>query len=73
MLSNSPKNFLFVSIDALISDIAWQVSKEGNEVRYFIENVEDNDIERVGCKGVQSTGSIVNHTDEISVRAEIFG
>jgi len=32
------KRFLFVSIDALISDIAWQVAKEGHEVKYFIEN-----------------------------------
>ena len=29
------KNFLFVSLTGLISDIAWQVSKEGHEVRYF--------------------------------------
>lgn len=32
------KKFLFVSIDALISDIAWQVLKEGHEVKYYIEN-----------------------------------
>ena len=36
--------FLFVSIDALISDIAWQVVKEGHEVRYFIESEKDRDI-----------------------------
>ena len=36
--------FLFVSIDALISDIAWQVVKEGHEVRYFIESERDGDI-----------------------------
>jgi phosphoribosylamine--glycine ligase len=29
------KNFLFVSLTGLISDIAWQASKEGHEVRYF--------------------------------------
>ena len=28
--------FLFVSLDGLIGDIAWQVVKEGHEVRYFI-------------------------------------
>jgi phosphoribosylamine--glycine ligase len=38
------KNFLFVSIDGLISDIAWQVVKEGHEVRYFIENETDREI-----------------------------
>ena len=38
------RNFLFVSIDALISDIAWQVSKEGNEVRYYIGNEDERSI-----------------------------
>ncbi len=38
------KNFLFVSIDGLINDIAWQVVKEGHDVRYFIESKEDKDI-----------------------------
>jgi phosphoribosylamine-glycine ligase len=33
-----PKNFLFISIDALITDIAWQVAKEGHQVKYFIED-----------------------------------
>lgn len=32
----SPKNFLFISYDALITDIAWQVVKEGHAVKYFI-------------------------------------
>ena len=39
-----PKNFLFVSLDALISDIAWQVSKEGNDVRYYIGNEDERSI-----------------------------
>ena len=38
------KNFLFVSIDGLISDTAWHVAKEGHEVRYFIESEVDRDI-----------------------------
>ncbi len=29
--------YLFVSFDALITDIAWQVVKEGHEVRYYIK------------------------------------
>lgn len=36
--------FLFVSIDALINDIAWQVAKEGHEVKYFIKNRGAKDI-----------------------------
>ena len=38
------KNFLFVSLTGLISDIAWQVSKEGHEVRYFIKDEKERDI-----------------------------
>ena len=36
--------FLFVSLEGLISDIAWQVVKEDHEVRYFIENEEEQEI-----------------------------
>lgn len=43
-MTTGPHNFLFVSIDALISDIAWQVSKEGNEVRYYIEAESERSI-----------------------------
>ena len=38
------KKFLFVSIDALIHDIAWQVVKEGHDVKYFIQEKEIRDI-----------------------------
>jgi phosphoribosylamine--glycine ligase len=38
------KNFLFVSLSGLIGDIAWQVVKEGHDVRYFIEAERERDI-----------------------------
>ncbi|MEK7159510.1 MAG: phosphoribosylglycinamide synthetase C domain-containing protein [Patescibacteria group bacterium] len=38
------KKFLFVSYEALISDIAWQVVKEGHDVKYFIDNKDEADI-----------------------------
>ena len=38
------KKFLFVSLSGLIGDIAWQVFKEGHEVRYFIGSEKDRDI-----------------------------
>ncbi|MFH0979003.1 MAG: phosphoribosylglycinamide synthetase C domain-containing protein [Candidatus Woesearchaeota archaeon] len=44
MNGTEKKNFLFVSIDALISDIAWQVLKEGHNVKYFIEDPTQKDI-----------------------------
>jgi len=39
------KNFLFLSLDAaLITDIAWQISKEGHNVKYYIEAESDRAI-----------------------------
>jgi len=38
------KNFLFISLDALISDLAWQILKEGHDVKYFIEHNSEKDI-----------------------------
>ncbi|MBU0635639.1 phosphoribosylamine--glycine ligase [Candidatus Micrarchaeota archaeon] len=39
-----PKNFLFISLDGLIGDIAWQVQKEGHRVKYYIQHREERDI-----------------------------
>lgn len=38
------KKFLLVSIDALISDIGWQLVKEGQEVRYYIGKESERSI-----------------------------
>ncbi len=38
------RNFLFVSLDGLITDIAWHVLKEGHEVKYCIENASEAQI-----------------------------
>ena len=43
-MTSTPRRFLFVSLDALISDIAWQVHREGNEVRYYIASESERDI-----------------------------
>jgi len=43
-MNGDRRNFLFVSITGLISDIAWQVAKEGHEVRYCIEDEKERDI-----------------------------
>ena len=38
-------NFLFCSLDAaLIGDVAWQVSREGHDVKYYIEADSDREI-----------------------------
>jgi phosphoribosylamine--glycine ligase len=39
-----PKKFLFVSLSGLITDIAWQVVKEGHDVRYYIHAEKERDI-----------------------------
>lgn len=38
------KRFLFVSWDGLIGDIAWQTVKEGHEVKYYIQNADEQEI-----------------------------
>ena len=38
------KKFLFVSLDGLIGDIAWQTKKEGHRVKYFIEEKSERQI-----------------------------
>ncbi len=43
-MTTTPRRFLFVSIDALISDIAWQVHRDGNEVRYYIDSESERQI-----------------------------
>lgn len=37
-------NFLFVSYDGLIGDLAWHVIKEGHAVKYSIDNPVDKDV-----------------------------
>ncbi len=43
-MGGDTRRFLFVSLDALISDIAWQVSRAGNEVRYYIDSESERQI-----------------------------
>ena len=38
------KKFLFVTIDALITDIAWQCIKEGHEVKFYTEEEEEKEV-----------------------------
>ncbi len=38
------KKFLFVSFESLSGDLAWQVKKEGNEVKIFIASESDKDV-----------------------------
>ncbi|MFW5918679.1 MAG: phosphoribosylamine--glycine ligase [Halanaeroarchaeum sp.] len=39
------KRFLFLSLDAaLVGDLAWQVRKEGHDVKYYVESDQDAEI-----------------------------
>ena len=42
--SGPPKKFLFVSDEALIGDLAWQVKKEGHLVKYYIHQKTEKDV-----------------------------
>lgn len=41
---DTPKKFLFVSWESLSGDLAWQVKKEGNDVRAYIQSGDDQDV-----------------------------
>jgi len=41
---NSRRKFLFVSMESLSGDLAWQVLREGNEVKCAIKSEEDKDV-----------------------------
>ncbi|MDO8553708.1 MAG: phosphoribosylamine--glycine ligase, partial [Candidatus Micrarchaeota archaeon] len=36
--------FLFVSIEGLIGDLAWQIKKEGHEVKYYIQDKPEKNV-----------------------------
>ncbi|OGG42884.1 hypothetical protein A3G50_00645 [Candidatus Jorgensenbacteria bacterium RIFCSPLOWO2_12_FULL_42_11] len=40
----SPKKFLFVSLESLSGDLAWQLTKEGHEVKAYIKAKSDIDV-----------------------------
>ncbi|MDP3901513.1 MAG: phosphoribosylglycinamide synthetase C domain-containing protein [bacterium] len=42
--ANGKYKFLFVSFESLSGDLAWQIKKEGHEVRVYIKNSEDQDV-----------------------------
>ena len=38
------KKFLFVTEEALSVDLAWKIKEEGNEVKFYVGNEDDQDI-----------------------------
>jgi len=43
-MNNKKLKFLFVTHEALSVDLAWQIKKEGHDVKFYIQNKEDRDV-----------------------------
>jgi phosphoribosylamine--glycine ligase len=43
-IKENPKKFLFVSYESLSGDLAWQIKKEGHDVKAFIEREGDKEV-----------------------------
>jgi len=63
--SFTPKKFLFVSIESLSGDLAWQVKKEGNEVKVYIGRDEDSDVYDGILEKVKSWEPFIDWADVI--------
>ncbi|MGE3974065.1 MAG: phosphoribosylamine--glycine ligase [Bdellovibrionales bacterium] len=59
------KNFLFVSLTGLIGDIAWQVTKEGHNVKFHINDKDEKDIADGFVEKVDDWESHVDWADVI--------
>jgi len=42
--AQNPKKFLFVSDESLSGDLAWQIKKEGHEVKCYVKSEDDKDV-----------------------------
>ncbi len=40
----TPRKFLFVSWESLSGDLAWQIKKEGHEVKVYVKSEDDKDV-----------------------------
>ena len=59
------KKFLFVSDESLSGDLAWQIKKEGNEVKVFIEREADQDVYDGFLEKVSDWKSLTDWADVI--------
>lgn len=59
------KKFLFVSLDALIGDVAWHVAKEGHQVKYYIKSPEEKEVSDGFVEKVDDWKSEVDWADVI--------
>jgi phosphoribosylamine--glycine ligase len=65
--ANPSRKFLFISVDALAVDLAWQLSKEGNEVKMYIRESESKDIADGFVEKVDEWATYLDWADVIVV------
>lgn len=63
--TENPRKFLFVSPESLNGDLAWQVQKEGHEVKVFFEREQDVDVYDGLLEKVPDWKSLVDWADVI--------
>ncbi len=64
-LAPEPRNFLFVSKDAAILDLAWTIAQEGHAVRMAVEKVSEKEIGDGFVEKVEDWKSCVDWADII--------
>lgn len=64
-VNNHHKKFLFVSLESLSGDLAWQIKKEGNEVKIFVEAESDKDVYNGFLEKVDKWENFIDWADVI--------
>jgi phosphoribosylamine---glycine ligase len=67
------KKFLFVSLESLSGDLAWQVKKEGCEVKSYVESKSDRDVYEGFIERVDSWENLTEWADVIVFDDVEFG
>ena len=68
-----PKKFLFVSLESLSGDLAWQLVKEGHEVKAYIKAKGDADVYNGFIEKVDNWESLKDWADVIVFDDDEFG
>lgn len=61
----NPKNFLFVTINCLAGDLAWQIAKEGHNVKLYTEALTDKEVADGFVPKVDNWEKEIEHADII--------
>ncbi|MFC1651686.1 phosphoribosylamine--glycine ligase [Patescibacteria group bacterium] len=67
------KKFLFVSLESLSGDLAWQLTKEGHQVKIYIKSKKDEDVYNGFVEKVKSWEEYKNWADVIIFDDVEFG